>query len=180
MKGIVELLVERTNRGAAVAARACDRPEFRPGRGCELLVNGKRLGWLGEIADEVRQSLELHDPVTAAEIDLAVLEEVADFFPPYNPVPEYQGMERDLNFVLDEAVAWQELEEVVRGAAGPLLESVSFASQYRGPQIPPDKKSYLLHLYYRSSERTLTTEEVDASQNAVVAACNTKLAAALR
>jgi len=89
-------------------------------------------------------------------------------------------MERDLNIVLDEAVAWQELEEVVRGAAGPLLESVSFASQYRGPQIPPTKKSYLLHLYYRSSERTLTAEEVDASETAVVEACSARLAAALR
>jgi phenylalanyl-tRNA synthetase beta chain len=179
-KGILEQLVARTNRRATLAARACDRPEFIPGRGCELLVNRKRLGWLGELAEDVRQALELHDPVTAAEIDLAVLEEIADFFPQYEPVPEYQGMERDLNFVLDEAVAWQELEEVVRGAAGPLLESVSFASQYRGQQIPPNKKSYLLHLHFRSSERTLTTEEVDASQNAVVAACSAKLAAALR
>jgi phenylalanyl-tRNA synthetase beta chain len=180
MKGIVELLIARTNRSAMPAARATDRPEFTPGRGCELLVNNKRLGWLGEISEEVRQSLELHDPVTAVEIDLAVLEEIADFFPPYHPVPEYQGMERDLNFVLDEAVAWQELEEIVRGAAGPLLESISFASQYRGPQIPPDKKSYVLHLKYRSSDRTLTTEEVDASQNAVVATCTAKLGATLR
>ncbi|MGE5195369.1 MAG: phenylalanine--tRNA ligase subunit beta, partial [Deltaproteobacteria bacterium] len=102
MKGIVELLVWRTNRDAMVAARASNRPEFIPGRGCELLVSGKRLGWLGEIADGIRQALDLHDPVTAAEIDLAALEEIANFTPPYVPVPEYQAMEPDLNFVLDE------------------------------------------------------------------------------
>jgi phenylalanyl-tRNA synthetase beta chain len=180
MKGIVELLVQRTNREMAVSARPANRPEFIAGRGCELLVGGKRLGWLGEIAADVRQKLDLHDPVTAVEIDLAVLEAIAEFHPPYAPIPEYPGSERDLNFVLDEAVPWQELEEVVRSAAGPLLESVTFASQYRGQQIPANKKSYVLHLGYRAPDRTLTTEEIDAAQKAVITACSEKLAAALR
>lgn len=180
VKGIVELLVKRTNRQAVLVARPVDRPEFLAGRGCELLVDGRRLGWLGEIADDVRTRLDLHDPVTAAEIDLSVLERIANFFPPYAPIPEYPAVERDLNFVLDEAVSWQELEEIVRGAAGPLLESVAFASQYRGQQIPASKKSYVLRLHYRAADRTLTTEEVDVSQKTVVEACHQKLAAALR
>ena len=94
--------------------------------------------------------------------------------------PNIRGAEGDLNFVLDEAVPWQELEEVVRTAAGPLLESVSFASQYRGQQIPANNKSYVLHLSYRAPDRTLTTEEIDAAQKAVITACSEKLAAALR
>lgn len=180
MKGIIELLVKRANREATVTARPASRPEFIAGRGSELLINGKRLGWLGEIADDVRAKLDLHDPVTAAEIDLAVLADIADFFPPYRPIPEVPGMDRDLNFILDEAVSWKELEEVVRSAAGPLLESVAFVSQYRGQQIPANKKSYVLRLHYRAADRTLTTEEVDAAQKAVVAACGEKLSAALR
>jgi phenylalanyl-tRNA synthetase beta subunit len=35
-------------------------------------------------------------------------------------------------------------------------------------------------LSYRAPDRTLTTDEVDAAQKAVVAACHEKLAAALR
>ncbi len=180
MKGIVEQLVERTNRKATVVTRPANRPEFIPGRGCEMFLGDKRLGWLGEIADGVRQQLDLSDPVTAAEIDLAVLEELANFFPPYQPVPEYPAIERDLNFVLEESVAWQELEEVVRAAAGPLVESVRFASQYRGQQIPADKKSYVVRLRYRASDRTLQTEEVDAAEKAIVASCSEKLSATLR
>jgi phenylalanyl-tRNA synthetase beta chain len=180
MKGIVELLVQRTNREMTVAARPVSRPEFIPGRGCELLVGGKRLGWLGEIAHDVRQNLDLCEPVTVAEIDLAALETISEFHLPYVPIPEYPGSERDLNFVLDEAVPWQELQDVVRSAAGPLLESVTFASQYRGQQIPANKKSYVLHLSYRAPDRTLTTEEIDAAQKAVITACSEKLSAALR
>ena len=63
---------------------------------------------------------------------------------------------------------------------GPLLESVAFASQYRGQQIPANKKSYVLRLHYRAPDRTLTTEEIDAAQSAIVAACREKLAATQR
>ncbi|HMC10692.1 MAG TPA: phenylalanine--tRNA ligase subunit beta [Pirellulaceae bacterium] len=180
MKGIVEMLVARTNREANVAARPCNRPEFAAGRGCELLVNGKRLGWLGEIADDIRQKLDLQDPVAAAELDLTVLEEIAIFFPPYSPFPEFMGMHPSLNFVMDEAVSWQELEDVVRQSAGPLLESVKFESQYRGQQIPANKKSYVLKLGFRAADRTLTGEEVEAAVKIIVSACHEKLSATLR
>jgi phenylalanyl-tRNA synthetase beta chain len=180
MKGLVELLVARSNRSVGVVARPVERREFIPGRGCELLVCGKRLGWLGEISDGVRQQLELSDPATASELDLAVLEEIADFHLPYQPVPEFPPMDRDLNFVLEEGVSWQELEGVVRTAAGPLLESVAFAGQYRGQQIPATKKSYVVGLRYRAPDRTLTAEEVDAAQKAVISACGERLAAVLR
>ena len=116
----------------------------------------------------------------SVELDLAILEETADFYLPFLPIPEFPAMDRDLNFVLDEAVSWQELEEVVRRSAGPLLQAVEFDSQYRGQQIPANKKSYNLRLYFRAADRTLTNEELDVVQRTVVAACSEKLAAALR
>ena len=118
--------------------------------------------------------------MAVAELDLATLESIADFGPPYVPIREFPAMDRDHNFVLDVSVTWQELEEMVRGAAGPLLESVEFADQYRGQQIPANKKSYLLRLCYRAADRTLTADEVDSFQNAVVAACRDKLDAVQR
>src|SRR5262249_58147346 len=89
-------------------------------------------------------------------LDLGRLESIAEFGARYGRICEFPAMGRDLSFVMDESVTWQELEEMVRGAAGPLLESVEFADQYRGQQIPANKKSYLLRLCYRAADRTLT------------------------
>lgn len=180
MKGLVELLVDSANHCARLSAKPAALATCLPGRACELLLEGKRLGWLGEISDEVQKQLDLQDPVTVAEIDLGVLEPIADFEPTYQPVPEYPAIERDLNFLLDEPVTWQELQETIRSAAGPLLESVAFESQYRGQQIPANKKSYVARLHYRAPDRTLTDGEVDAEQKKVVAACGAKLSATLR
>jgi phenylalanyl-tRNA synthetase beta chain len=180
MKGIVELLVDAANHGARLSTRPAALAACPDGRACELLLGEKRLGWLGEISDAVRNKLDLHEPVTAAEIDLSLLDTIAEFAPSYRPLPEYPAIERDLNFVLDDAVTWQELEEVVTSAAGPLLESVAFESQYRGQQIAANKKSYVARLHYRAPNRTLTAEEIDAIQKQVVAACSEKLTATLR
>jgi phenylalanyl-tRNA synthetase beta chain len=180
MKGIVEALLDSTNHRAKLSARPAALESCLPGRACELLVDDKRLGWLGEISDDVRKQLDLQNPVTAAEIDLSVLEAIAEFSPAYAPLPLFQGMQPDLNFLLDDAVTWQELEEVVRASGGPLLQGVAFESQYRGQQIPADKKSYVVRLNYRANDRTLTGEEVDVAKQKVIEACRDKLGATLR
>src|SRR5690606_36606454 len=151
--------------------RPSDVSQFAPGRGAEVLLNGEPWGWLGELDRSVTDRLDLRDAVTVAELRLSRLEEIAELWPVYRPLSPYQEVARDLNFVLDESVTWGRLAEVVRAAAGRMLESISFGGQYRGKQIPDGKKSYVVTLHYRSPERTLTSEEVDAAQQAVITAC---------
>ena len=180
LKGVVELLARRVAPGAIVTVRPSAIAQFVPGRGAEVLLDGELWGWLGELDRKGVASLDLRDSVCAAELNLHVLERRANLIPKAQPLPQFQAVVRDLNFVLDETVGWSDLEQVVRNAAGPLLETVAFGGQYRGKQIPEQKKSYVLTLSYRSAERTLTGDEVDAAQQAVIAACGQQLAATLR
>src|SRR5262249_7413822 len=85
VKGIVEGLAQRLNRAAEVSVRPVEAPHFQSGRGCEVLLGGKAWGWMGEIAVEVREKLDLRDPVTVAELNLAALEAIADLNPAAQP-----------------------------------------------------------------------------------------------
>ncbi|MDA1016419.1 MAG: phenylalanine--tRNA ligase subunit beta [Planctomycetota bacterium] len=174
LKGLVELLTRTINASFRVTARPSDVPQFAPGRGAELLLNGKPWGWMGELDRSVSDSVGLRDAVHVAEFSLHPLERKADLTPHYRELSQFPEMTRDVNFVLDESVAWEQLEGVVRGSGGPLLESVSFMDQYRGQQIPAGKKSYVFTVRYRSSERTLTSEEIDSAQAGVIAACESQ------
>ena len=98
----------------------------------------------------------------------------------FKPLAQFPAIDRDLNFVLGEEVTWEVLESVVGTAAGSLLERVGFGGQYRGKQIDADKKSYVVTLSYRAPDRTLTADEVETCQQAVIAACTAKLGAKLR
>ena len=179
LKGVVEQLASSVNPIAAVTLREYAITQFVPGRGAEVLLNGQLWGWLGELDRSVNDQLDLRDAVTIAELDLAVLEGHANLVPNFRELPTHQSSTRDLNFVLDEPVTWSALEQTVRQAGGQLLETVSFGGQYRGKQIPDGKKSYVVTLSYRS-DRTLTSEEIEAAQKAVIAACASQLSATLR
>lgn len=180
LKGVVELLAKRINPHAVVSVRPSTVSQFTPGRGAEVLLNGEQWGWLGELDRSVCDAADLRDAVCIAELDLDLLDRSADLVPRATKLPEYPGMVRDLNFVLDERVPWSDLEQTVRQAAGPLLVGVQFGSQYRGKQLGDSKKSYVVTLTFRAADRTLTGEEVDSAQAAVVAACEQSLRASLR
>jgi phenylalanyl-tRNA synthetase beta chain len=180
LRGVLEALVERVGRGATLGVRPSDVPQFIAGRGAELLLNGEPWGWLGELDRRVTDRIDLQDAVTVAEFALAPLERVLELTPRADELPKFPGMERDLNFVLKEPVPWSDLERVVRESAGPLLERIDFAGQYRGKQLGADQKSYIIRIRWRSPNRTLTSEEVEGLQQQVVTTAAKELGASLR
>jgi phenylalanyl-tRNA synthetase beta chain len=180
LKGILQSLVERIAPTATLSCVAMDTPEFTPGRGARLLLNDQPWGWLGELSPERQTLAELRDAVCVAEVDLAPLGDVAQFVPRVTRIPEQPAMQRDLNFVLAEDVTWQALAIEVERHAGPLLEQVRFAGQFRGPQLGAGKKSYVVSLTFRAANRTLTSDEVDTVQQQIVAGCSQALSATLR
>jgi phenylalanyl-tRNA synthetase beta chain len=179
-KGIVETLARRLCRGATVTVKPSTIAEFVPGRGAEVYLNGTLWGWLGELNRSLTDAVDLKDAVTVAELDVGLLERNAELVAEFKPLAQFPSIDRDLNFVLNEEVTWETLESIVSSAAGPLLDHIGFGGQYRGKQIDADKKSYVVTLSYRSPDRTLTADEVEACQQAVIAACAEKLGAKLR
>ncbi len=180
MKGVLLAIAQRVNPASQITVKPCDNPGFVDGRGAEVFLNGKQWGWLGELTRTVTDQLDLRDVVVAAEVSLPVLETTADLRPKFVELPAFPTVSRDLNFVLDESVTWDQIEEVVTAAAGAHFQSASFSGEYRGKQLPADKKSYLLTLNYRAADRTLTNEEVEAAQQSVIKSCEEKVGAKLR
>ena len=180
MKGLLQAIAERVNPVSTITVKPSDVSQFVEGRGAEILLNGEHWGWFGELDRSVTDQLDLRDACVAAEIDLSLLEQSANLRPEFEELPRFPASTRDLNFVLEESVTWSQLEEAVTNVAGPNFESISFSGQFRGKQLPVDKKSYLLTISYRSAERTLTHEEVEESQQAVIKSCESAVGAQLR
>ena len=180
VKGLLQSVAQRVNPDSTISVRPSDVAQFAPGRGAEVLLNGEFWGWFGELDQSIADQLDLRDAVVVAEVSQTVLEATANLQPQFTELPRFQSVNRDLNFVLDESVTWSQVEDAVTSAAGDFYESIAFSGEYRGKQLPAGKKSYLLTISYRSPERTLTSEEVDESQQSVIAACESSLGAQLR
>ena len=97
------------------------------------------------------------------------------------PLSEYPAVERDINLVVAESVRWADIAATATAAAGPDLEQLTYRDTYRDAQrLGADRKSLLMTLTLRRTDRTLTSAEADAVRDAVVNACTARHGAQLR
>ena len=89
-------------------------------------------------------------------------------------------MGRDLAIIVSEKRTVSELEEVIRRACPPFLESVWLFDVYEGEEIPEGCRSLAWRFRFQAADRTLTDEEVDAAMNAVTIALEDKSDARIR
>jgi phenylalanyl-tRNA synthetase alpha chain len=77
-------------------------------------------------------------------------------------VSKYPPVIRDISFVVPKSFVPNNYFDLVRDIAGDLVEQVELIDEYENEEkFGKDKKSYAYRIIYRSSDRTLTNEEVD-------------------
>src|SRR5439155_1341988 len=133
---------------------------FHPGRCAAVVLDGRQLGYLGELHPTVTAGARLEGRLVAFEIDVeAVLG--ASRIPRAQPLPRFPAVERDLAVVVEDIVAAGALLLAIKESGGELLEHARAFDEYRGAQVGEGHKSMAFTLTFRSPERTLTDAEVD-------------------
>jgi phenylalanyl-tRNA synthetase beta chain len=178
-KGVIEELLRELGL-EKVRFKAAERPFLQPGRSAEIEIGGQVVGWLGEVHPLVAANFDATAPITAFELELAPLVRGAKDVKPFHELPRFPAVELDIALVLPEDVTAERVEQAVRSAGGKLLESVRIFDVYRGPGVEAGKKSIALALTYRSAERTLTAEEVEATHERLVRKVSGAVGATLR
>jgi phenylalanyl-tRNA synthetase beta chain len=180
LKGVVEACLQLLHIRQPLEAWPSGLALLDEAQQCCLQVDGKVLGYLGEVAPQGAKRFGLRCPATVLELDLGLLVELAELIPQQQPLSDYPAIARDLNLIVAEVVSWAELEATIRQAAGPLLESAQFQEIYRDTQKDgAGQKRVLFSITLRSADRTLTNEEADAVRDEVVRACGQRHGAVL-
>ena len=180
LKGVVELVLDRFGLEGRASMDALDSEFFKPGRAVKVSCNGAVLGYFGEVADAVAARFDLKQAVWMAELDLDQIVTLGVLERKGKDVPKFPAAPRDVAIVIDEPITWRQIVECVDALPEPARESIAFMSVYRGKPIAPGKKSLAFSLVYRSTDRTLTNEEVNAAQERLVKHLEQKLGATLR
>ena len=169
-------LVERLVPGAAFEPGG--EPFLHPGRSARVVVEGRRVGWVGELHPEVAERFELEGwPVAALELELAACK--PDPEPRFRPFFNVPAVNRDLAVVVDASVPAGGMLEDIRALGGPLLAGARVFDVYTGEQVPEGKKSVAFSLTFQA-DRTLTDEEVDAEVERIAARLNERFGAEVR
>ena len=180
LKGEVDTLLEQLNVHPATYVADTKNPSYHPGRCADIMIDGKKLGVIGQIHPLVAEGYGISGEVYVAELDFTGLQSALAPERVFHSLPKFPTVSRDLALVCDEAMTVGMLEACIKKAGGKLLRSIQLFDIYRGPGIAPGKKSVAFSLELRADDRTLTDEDTTGVMNAVLEKLKNDLGVTLR
>ena len=182
VKGDVEALFAPFKPVFAPAAH----PAMHPGRCASVLIDGKTVGFVGELHPKWRQGYELAQAPVLFELELdAVLQRR---LPVFVAVSKLQPVERDIAVIVPESTTHAALMTAIHQAdTKGLLKGATLFDVYR-PQLAHvtptsmqmGEKSLAVRLVLSSTAATLTDGDIEAAVQAVLANLQAQLQARLR
>ncbi|WP_216902991.1 phenylalanine--tRNA ligase subunit beta [Synechococcus sp. CCY 9618] len=148
-----------------------DSSLLHPGRAAQLLVEGRAVGWFGQLHPAMAEPLDLPSATYVFQLALEPLLTAGTrrnrWQPSFRPYPTVPASERDLALVVPVDTSASALLAAIRKAGKPLLEEAQLIDRYEGAQLAAGRCSQAFRLRYRDSVRTLTDEEVEAAHQRV-------------
>jgi phenylalanyl-tRNA synthetase beta chain len=180
MKGVLGALFEHLHLDGYRFENST-HPSFHPGKCAHIMLSDTQIGVMGELHPLVKERYDLRPyPFLAAELNLELILSTASSAVAVKSVKAFPPVLEDLAIVVGEETTAEQVEKVIRQAAGELLEGLTLFDVYRGEQIGTEKKSLAFALTYQAADRTLTDDEVGKIRQKVIRALEKKLDAQLR
>lgn len=131
-----------------------------------ILADGKPIGVFAQLAPARARELDFEFPVYLAELDLNKITTLRGDVSKVDDLPQFPGSSRDAAMEAPASLPNADIEKAVRQFKEPLLSSFSCFDLFTDPsgtKLPVDRKSLAYSFFYRTSDRTLKSEEVDAA-----------------
>src|ERR1043165_804507 len=169
VKGALEAAVDWMNLSplSFTTTTAC---HLRAGQSAQIKSgDGTEIGTIGRLAESVATSYKFRQPVYVLELDLGALLSGPAKLIQYSPLPRYPSVTRDISLLVDRNVALDEIVATVHNEHVSDCRNVKLVGTFEGGNLPAGKRSVTLRLEYRSDERTLRDEEVEAHHSRLTA-----------
>lgn len=167
LKGAVEELVLRLHAGR-VEFVAEDHPAFAKGASLAVRLNGRAIGVLGAISAKLRHPYRLTTQMGLCELELKPLLKHVGEVGRVSAPPQFPLVRRDIALVAAKDVTNAAIEKVIRANGGAALTKVAIFDIFKSKDLKDGRRSLAYALEFRSSERTLTDEEVGETFRRIV------------
>lgn len=160
---------------------ANDRPGFA--LVSEIKIDQQTIGQFARLTPARERRAGFTAPVYLAEIDLNKIRKRLFSISQVEDLPAFPGSSRDAAMELPNSTSNGEIEQAISSHTEPLLVSYECFDLFADPsgqKLPADRKSLAYRFQYRTPDRTLTSDEVDAAHAKLIAHLGSKLPLKLR
>ncbi len=166
-----------------VRFEAAEHPALHPGRSAAVLLEGQRVGFIGELHPRLQQQLELPLAPVMFEVDAQALQQRE--LPAYREIAKFPAVMRDLALLVQQSVSVQSLLDTMQAEARSnpacrFLQHIVLFDEYRGKGLADGQKSLAFRVTMQDTQATLQDESVDSAIAAIVEAVHIKHGATLR
>ena len=160
-----------------------EHPALHPGRSAVVELDGKAVGFIGELHPRWLQKYELAQAPVLFEVDAVALQQRP--VPKYEEISKFPGATRDLALVVQSGIAAQDLldafvSEKQINPAGNIVQAIVLFDEYRGKGLQADEKSLAFRFSLQDTQTTLQDDVVDALMAAMADAAKKKHHAIMR
>ncbi|HEY0489447.1 MAG TPA: phenylalanine--tRNA ligase subunit beta, partial [Telluria sp.] len=160
-----------------------EHPALHPGRSATIVLEGREVGFIGELHPRWLQKYELPQAPVLFEVDAVALQQRP--LPKYEEISKFPGATRDLALVVKQTVAAQDLldafnAEIAANPAGRIVQAIVLFDEYRGAGLEADEKSLAFRFSLQDTQTTLQDDQVDAVMSALAGAAREKHHAKMR
>jgi len=165
LKGTVEVLCDRwfshAKRDIRFHLLDSTHPFWEKGKAASLVWKEKEeIGYIGFATNAVRDEFGIKTPFVCFDIAFETAFSHFSKAVTFAPLPKYPSVVRDIAFIVNLAVPYEEIAELL-SAFDPLVRLVELFDVFEGKSIGKGKRSMAFHITYASEERTLHAQEVD-------------------
>jgi phenylalanyl-tRNA synthetase beta chain len=180
VKGAVEAICESMGLPELMFRQVKNLGSLHPGRAALISLGKIGVGRIGQLHPRVAANYKFKQPVYMAELNFTELLSADRVEPRYRPLPKFPVVIRDLALLIDANIPFSKIEQAIADLNIPELVGVRLFDLYAGKELPQGKHSIALSLRYRSTDHTLTDEEVGEAHNRLIAKLKRDFAAELR
>jgi phenylalanyl-tRNA synthetase beta chain len=140
---------------------AATHPALHPGRSARVVLDGRAVGWVGELHPLWQEKYELPAPAIVFELDAAPLQQVE--LPAYREVSRFPVVSRDVSVFVPETIPVQAILDDLALHKPALVESIELFDLYRGAGVENGKKSLAFRVLLKDTQKTMTDPEVESA-----------------
>ncbi|MFS4460222.1 phenylalanine--tRNA ligase subunit beta [Bdellovibrio sp. HCB2-146] len=163
-KAAVEALLKVLNISSytwVTPANKAEVPAFlHLGQYAQLLVEGKKVGFIGTVHPVLLEEAKIRVPAALAELDLDLLYKTQPRPYRIQSISKFPIVERDFAFVMPKTLKVGDVLKDIRKAAGALLLNVDVFDLYEGDKMEAGKKSVALRLWLQDKNATLQEAQI--------------------
>lgn len=160
MKGAAEDFLDEIGLNKRIRYEVSSYPYLHPGRQADIVYDGKKIGYLGELHPQAADNYEIGGRTYIAVIDMPTVTEMSSFDIKYSGIAKFPAVTRDISMVVKKEITAGAIEEVIIKNAGKLLENCVLFDIYEGAQIKQGCKSMAYSISFRANDRTLEDKDI--------------------